>query len=59
MRTPVSEMQWLAKLLMCIKLSREQSEVIQTRLNPNVLEIGKVETKIVHSTYERLKLGGG
>jgi hypothetical protein len=39
------------------KLCRQQAEVIQNLVNPNVSNIGQGEAQ--HRKYKRLKLGGG
>jgi hypothetical protein len=39
------------------KLCRQQAEVIQNHVNPNVRSIGQGEAK--HRKYKRLNLGGG
>jgi hypothetical protein len=39
------------------KLCRQQAEVIQNHVNPNVRNIGQGETQ--HRKYNMLKLGGG
>jgi hypothetical protein len=39
------------------KLSRQQAEVTQNHVNPNVRNIGQGEAQ--HRKYKRLKLGGG
>jgi hypothetical protein len=39
------------------KLCRQQAEVIQNHVNPNVCHMGQGEAQ--HIKYNRLKLGGG
>jgi hypothetical protein len=60
-RTPVRELHVafeIPKVYDCItKLCRQQAEVIQNHINPNVRSTGQGEAQ--HRKYNRLKLGGG
>jgi hypothetical protein len=60
-RTPVRELHVALKIPyvydFITKLCRQQAEVIQNHVNPNVRNIEQDEAR--HRKYKRLKLGGG
>jgi hypothetical protein len=60
-RTPVGELHAAFEIPyvydFITKLCRQQAEVIQNHVNPNVRNIGQGEAR--HRKYKRLKLGGG
>jgi hypothetical protein len=60
-RTPVHELHVAFKIPhvydFITKLCRQQAEVIQNHVNPNIRNIGQGEAQ--HRKYKRLKLGGG